>query len=37
VAAARAAIEGIADRAGGELVVRSLQEHHAGGQLPLGA
>ncbi len=35
VAAARAAVAGIADRATHPLAVRSLQEHHADGQLPL--
>jgi carbamoyl-phosphate synthase large subunit len=37
VAAARAAAAGIADRATHGLAVRSLQEYHAAGQLPLGS
>jgi carbamoyl-phosphate synthase large subunit len=36
VAAARAAVAGIADRAGSPLTVRSLQEYHDSDQLPLG-
>jgi carbamoyl-phosphate synthase large subunit len=37
IAAARAAAAGIADRATHGLAVRSLQEYHAAGQLPLGS